>query len=135
MGFFDRFKRKKPLTPAELREIMEKLSVEIGDALFIADPSKKDEECKRLLIVVDQTMARVKATLASVEADLEDLMGRTWWATQEAVGRDIRGLRKGRETLLAAQEELSKMNDQIFAVIRAKIGGEGGLGQSEPSAD
>ena len=135
MGFFDRFKRKKPLTPAELKGILETLRTEIGDALFIADTAKKDEECKRLLIVVDQTMARVKTTLASVEADLEDLMGRSWWATQEAVSSDIRGLRKGRETLLAAQEELSKMNDQIFAVIRAKIGGEGGLGQSEPAAE
>ena len=136
MGFFDRFKKKKPLTPAELRETLAKLRESVAAAALITDTTERDNECKRLLISIDQTLTRVNTTLASVEADLEDLMGRSgWWATQDAVNSDIRGLRRGRETLIAAKEELTNLSNQLISIIKEKVDGEGGLGQNEPAAE
>ena len=131
MGFFDRFKKKKELTPAALRETMAKLKNDLETVAAIEDVAQRENAAKGLLIEVEQTKTIVQETLTKVEANIDDLMGRTgWWATQEAVNSDLRGLRRGRETLLATKDELEKMSNKIIDVLKGKVQTE--PGQSEP---
>ena len=136
MGFFDRFKKKKELTPAALRETMAKLKNDLETVAAIEDVAQRENAAKGLLIEVEQTKTIVQETLTKVEANIDDLMGRTgWWATQEAVNSDLRGLRRGRETLLATKDELEKMSNKIIDVLKGKVQTEPGQsepGQSEP---
>ena len=130
MGFFDRFKKKKELTPAALRETMAKLKNDLETVAAIEDVAQREDAAKGLLIEVEQTKTIVQETLTKVEADIKDLEGRDWWATQEAVNSDLRGLRRGKQTLLAATEELEKMSNKIIDVLKGKVQTE--PGQSEP---
>lgn len=130
MGFFDRFKKKKELTPAALRETMAKLKNDLETVAAIEDVAQRENAAKGLLIEVEQTKTIVQETLTKVEADIKDLEGRDWWATQEAVNSDLRGLRRGKQTLLAATEELEKMSNKIIDVLKGKVQTE--PGQSEP---
>ncbi|MBE5755882.1 MAG: hypothetical protein E7341_04345 [Clostridiales bacterium] len=135
MGFFDRFKKKKELTPAALRETMAKLKNDLETVAAIEDVAQRENAAKGLLIEVEQTKTIVQETLTKVEADIKDLEGRDWWATQEAVNSDLRGLRRGKQTLLAATEELEKMSNKIIDVLKGKVQTEPGQtepGQSEP---
>ena len=135
MGFFDRFKKKKELTPAALRETMAKLKNDLETVAAIEDVTQREDAAKGLLIEVEQTKTIVQETLTKVEADIKDLEGRDWWATQEAVNSDLRGLRRGKQTLLAATEELEKMSNKIIDVLKGKVQTEPGQtepGQSEP---
>ena len=135
MGFFDRFKKKKELTPAALRETMAKLKNDLETVAAIEDVAQREDAAKGLLIEVEQTKTIVQETLTKVEADIKDLEGRDWWATQEAVNSDLRGLRRGKQTLLAATEELEKMSNKIIDVLKGKVQTEPGQsepGQSEP---
>jgi len=135
MGFFDRFKKKKELTPAALRETMAKLKNDLETVAAIEDVTQREDAAKGLLIEVEQTKTIVQETLTKVEADIKDLEGRDWWATQEAVNSDLRGLRRGKQTLLTATEELEKMSNKIIDVLKGKVQTEPGQtepGQSEP---
>ncbi|MBQ7917657.1 MAG: hypothetical protein IJ310_02435 [Clostridia bacterium] len=135
MGFFDRFKKKKELTPAALRETMAKLKNDLETVAAIEDVGQREEAAKGLLIEVEQTKTIVQETLTKVEANIKDLEGRDWWATQEAVNSDLRGLRRGKQTLLTATEELEKMSNKIIDVLKGKVQTEPGQsepGQSEP---
>ena len=135
MGFFDRFKKKKELTQAALRETMAKLKNDLETVAAIEDVGQREEAAKGLLIEVEQTKTIVQETLTKVEANIKDLEGRDWWATQEAVNSDLRGLRRGKQTLLTATEELEKMSNKIIDVLKGKVQTEPGQsepGQSEP---
>jgi len=135
MGFFDRFKKKKELTPAALRETMAKLKNDLETVAAIEDVTQREDAAKGLLIEVEQTKTIVQETLTKVEANIKDLEGRDWWATQEAVNSDLRGLRRGKQTLLTATEELEKMSNKIIDVLKGKVQTEPGQsepGQSEP---
>lgn len=126
MGLFNKLKRKKQLTPESLRETMSKLQNGLSSVLAFEDASQRENEAKILLIEIEQTKTTVQETLAKVESNIEDLMGKGgWWATQEVVRSDLEGLRKGRETLLVARDELEKMSGKIIDIFKGK-------GQVEP---
>lgn len=121
MGFFSRFKRKKELTPAMLRETIARLQGGLDSLLAIKDEAEREEGAKVLLVDVEETKKLVQETLTKVEAEIKDLDGRDWWATQEAVNSDLRGLRRGRETLLVATQELEKMSNKIVDIFKGKV--------------
>lgn len=113
MGFFDLFKRKKEITPAVLRAMMQKLRDDIKATMGIENETEREDAIKALLLRVEETDVIVDKTLAKVEANIEDLRGRTFWASMEAVNSDLRGLSKGKENLLATKEELARMKVEL----------------------
>jgi uncharacterized protein with GYD domain len=104
---------------------MAKIKGDYDAIVKIEDPEQREAEAKILLMTVEQTKVVVKETLTNLEKELADLMERTgWWATQDAVNSDIRGLRNGRERLLAAMEELEKYSTKIIDIFKGKISTE-----------
>ena len=113
MGILNWFRRKKEITPAILNDMMTCLKNDVKTALAIADPAEREAAVKLMLKRVDELSVIVEETMVKVDANIEDLMGRTWWASQEAVARDLRGLRNGKQGLLTKREELAGMKAEL----------------------
>ncbi len=120
MGFFDRFKRKKEITPAMLREMMEKLRADMKIGLAIENATERKDAIKALDLRIDEISVIVDDTLAQVEKNIKELSGSTWWAVRDAVNTDLRGLSRGKETLIATKAELAKMKTDLGAPASAK---------------
>ncbi len=118
MGILKWFRRKKEITPKILNEMMECLRDDIKTAVAIEDPAERDAAIKLMLKRVDELSVVVETTMVQVDKNIDDLTGRTWWATQEAVNRDLMGLRRGKEGLIAKREELSGMKVELSSYVK-----------------
>jgi hypothetical protein len=91
---------------------------DIKTAMAIEDPAERDAAIKLMLKRVDELSVVVETTMVQVDKNIDDLTGRTWWATQEAVNRDLMGLRRGKEGLIAKREELSGMKVELSSYVK-----------------
>ena len=121
MGFLDIFKKKKKrITSSELREMMKGFRADVANALELADDVKKEDIIKALLLRADELNDIVLETLVGVEADIEELEGRTFWASQEMVDQDIMRLNKGKDLLTRYRDELAKTKGELSARVSSK---------------
>ena len=120
MGILNWFRRKKEITPAILNNMMSCLKEDIKTALAIEDPAKREEAVKLMLKRVDELEVLVDETMVQVDKNIKDLSGRTWWATQEAVNSDLRGLRRGKESLVAKKGELGGMRAELTGQVKVE---------------
>ena len=120
MGFFDFFKRKKEITPAEMSAMMENLRKGFEFVEQINDVETLLPQAKELYAEILKVEPIVDATLTMVEKNIKDLSGRNWWATAEAVGRDLAGLRRGKATLLSYKQEIETMKSCLEIVAAEK---------------
>ena len=118
MGILKWFRKKKEITPKILNEMMECLREDIKTTLAIEDPAEKEAAVKLILKRVDELSVVVEETMVQVDRNIKDLMGRTWWATQEAVNSDLRGLNRGREGLIAKREELGNLRVELSSYVK-----------------
>ena len=118
MGILKWFRKKKEITPKILNEMMECLREDIKTTLAIEDPAEKEAAVKLMLKRVDELSVVVEETMVQVDRNIKDLMGRTWWATQEAVNSDLRGLNRGREGLIAKREELGNLRVELSSYVK-----------------
>lgn len=110
MGFLDLFKKKKKeITPEQLKEMMNDVREKCEFVKAIEDESVKTPQAEAFVAQALQVYAVVEETLASVEKHLQDLAGDGWWATAEVRGRDYVGLSNGKKTLLSYRAELENM--------------------------
>ena len=126
MGFFDIFKRKKPITPQELRSMMDELKTDYAFVDEIKDKTIKEPQAKALIEKINSVSAIVNETLAHVEKELESLAGPDWWAVAEAKSSDRAGLQRGKASLLVYRDELDKMRDSL-------AGSALSVGEEEPA--
>lgn len=120
MGFFDFFKRKKEITPAEMSAMMENLRKGFEFVGQINDVETLLPQAKSLYAEILKVEPVVDSTLTMVEKNIKDLSGRNWWATAEAVGRDLAGLRRGKATLLSYKQEIETMKSCLEIVAAEK---------------
>ena len=113
MGIFDFFKRKKQITPQELRSMMDEVKTDYAFVNEITDKAIKEPQSKALIEKINGVSAIVNETLAHVEKELESLAGPDWWAVAEAKSRDRAGLQRGKESLLAYRKELDEMREAL----------------------
>ena len=114
MGFLDLFKKKKKqITPQELRDIMNDLRSKYNFVKAIEKEELREPQAKALIAQAGEVYATVQEILKSVEKQLQELSGSGWWATAEARGRDYMGLSKGRESLLSYKAEIENMVKEI----------------------
>ena len=118
MGILKWFRKKKEITPKILNEMMECLREDIKTTLAIEDPAEREAAVKLMLKRVDELSVVVEETMVQVDRNIKDLMGRTWWATQEAVNSDLRGLNRGREGLIAKREELGNLRVELSSCVK-----------------
>ena len=55
-----------------------------------------------------------------MDKEIESLSTSKWWATNELRSIDLDGLKRGRETLVSAQEELEKMRKTLNESIQSE---------------
>lgn len=120
MGFFDFFKRKKEITPAEMSAMMENLRKGFEFVGQINDVETLLPQAKSLYAEILKVEPIVDSTLTMVEKNIKDLSGRNWWATAEAIGRDLAGLRRGKATLLSYKQEIETMKSCLEIVAAEK---------------
>lgn len=120
MGFFDFFKRKKEITPDEMSAMMENLRKGFEFVGQINDVETLLPQAKSLYAEILKVEPVVDSTLTMVEKNIKDLSGRNWWATAEAVGRDLAGLRRGKSTLLSYKQEIETMKSCLEIVAAEK---------------
>ncbi len=120
MGFFDFFKRKKEITPAEMSAMMENLRKGFEFVEQINDVETLLPQAKELYAEILKVEPIVDATLTMVEKNIKDLSGRNWWATAEAVGSDLAGLRRGKARLLSYKQEIETMKSCLEIVAAEK---------------
>lgn len=120
MGFFDFFKRKKEITPDEMSAMMENLRKGFEFVGQINDVETLLPQAKSLYTEILSVEPVVDSTLTMVEKNIKDLSGRNWWATAEAVGRDLAGLRRGKATLLSYKQEIETMKSCLEIVAAEK---------------
>ena len=118
MGILKWFRKKKEITPKILNEMMECLREDIKTTLAIEDPAEREAAVKLMLKRIDELSVVVEETMVQVDRNIKDLMGRTWWATQEAVNSDLRGLNRGREGLIAKREELGNLRVELSSYVK-----------------
>ena len=102
------------ITPADLREMMHTLRANLKNCLAIEDFDKREEvKNKEILPEIEKISDRVKRILKRVDKEIESLSTSKWWATNELRSIDLDGIKRGRETLVSAQEELEKMRKTL----------------------
>lgn len=131
MGFFEIFKRKKEITPQEMAEMMKGLKERFEFIKKIDSVEALLPQAQALYAEIAKVEPVVNETLVSVEKHIGDLSGRTWWATAEANGKDLAGLRRGRQSLLTYKQEIDEMKKFLEDVAaKKKVSGD-----TDPAAE
>ena len=111
----------KNITPKALRDMIAGLKEEADRILEIENEFERETELANLKNTYGEVESIVNDVLVHVLKQIDDLSGRNgFWATQDAVNSDLRGLQKGKDTLIAMKNDLSKFKTDVFGPSEAE---------------
>ena len=119
------------MEPKVLREMVAALKEDVEFALSIKDETERNEAVKLATARLAEVESIVDDVLVNVEKHIKSSQdGLDSWLTRDAHAQDLRGLTKGKATLLSMKEELDGLKGELSGT--SKVQEEA---QSEPSAE
>lgn len=103
----------KNMTPALLKEMVNDLAGDVEQVLAIEDANEREFAISEVLEGIADVGGIIDEVMENVDKQIEDLSKSNFWMTQELVSSDLRGLQRGRDSLIRKKNELEQLKSKL----------------------
>ena len=103
----------KNMTPALLNEMVNDLAGDVEQVLAMEDANEREVAISEVLEGIADVGGIIDEVMENVDKQIEDLSKSNFWMTQELVSSDLRGLKRGRDSLIQKKNELEQLKSKL----------------------